>query len=72
MKKEHCIGDRFEKNGIVYEVRKSNYCENCALYSESEDGCTDYGNQFETCYGKYRQDKQNVVFVKVSEATLKK
>ena len=69
-KKQHKVGEQFTKCGIIYEVRESDQftCKGCALLS-NEGNCLDSPNDgFEPCAGTLRDDKQDVIFVKVGEA----
>ena len=69
-KKQHKVGERFTKCGIIYEVRESKefMCEGCALLS-NEDQCLDEPtHDFEPCLYLERDDEKDVIFTKVGEA----
>lgn len=63
--KEHIIGERFEVDHIIYEVRPSHLCKRCSLWVENERRCLDLLKRFEHCSGEYRTDGQDVIFVQV-------
>ena len=67
--KEHKIGERFIIDHIIYQVNKSNdgSCYNCAFNIEYEDKCLDHTARCGECSGKYRQDRQDVIFVQIGE-----
>lgn len=67
--KEHAIGERFEIDHIIYEVRPAHSCQGCSLYIEDENECTDRHLRFEPCGSDVRDDRQDVKFVQVGEAT---
>ena len=67
--KEHIIGERFEVDNIIYEVRPSHLCKGCSLWVENERKCLDLLKRFEHCGGEYRTDGQDVIFVQVDEET---
>ena len=67
--KEHAIGERFEVDHIIYEVRPAHSCQGCSLYIEEENVCNDWSLNFGHCTGCDRTDGQDVKFVQVGEAT---
>ena len=68
-RKQHKVGERFEKCKIIYEVRESVSCEGCALFIEEENHCTDgLGVIFEPCSNIIRDDRKSVIFAHVGEA----
>ena len=44
--KEHAIGERFEIDHIIYEVRPAHSCQGCSLYIEEENECIDRHGRF--------------------------
>ena len=64
----HAIGERFEVDHIIYEVRQSDTCKECSLYIEGKCKCLDQRERFGHCFGGLRKDKQNVKFVQVGES----
>lgn len=67
--KEHKVGEQFEVRKLIYEVRRSQTCENCSFYNKDENHCMDaYSREFEPCSSKERQDELDVIFVKVGES----
>lgn len=69
MAKDLSIGKKFVIDNIIYEVRKSITCKDCACCIEGENECTNYNWRFGLCNGENRQDGQDVVFVQVGEET---
>ena len=67
--KEHAIGERFEIDRIIYEVRPARSCQGCSLYIVDENECLDRHGRFGHCDGNNRKDGQDVKFVQVGEAT---
>jgi len=67
--KEHAIGERFEIDHIIYEVRPAHSCQGCSLYIEDENECLDGKLRFGHCGSCHRTDGQDVKFVQVGEAT---
>lgn len=67
--KEHSIGELFEIDHIIYEVRPAHSCQGCSLYIEGENECLDRHGRFGHCDGNNRKDGQDVKFVQVGEAT---
>lgn len=67
--KEHALGERFEIDHIIYEVRLAESCQGCSLYIKDENECLDLHGRFGFCSGICRTDGQHVKFVKVGEAT---
>ena len=67
--KEHAIGDRFEIDHIIYEVRPAHSCQGCSLYIEDENECLDSQLRFGHCGSCHRTDGKDVKFVQVGEAT---
>ena len=67
--KEHAIGERFEVDGIIYEVRPSPTfsCQGCSLHVKEENECLDRIGRFGHCGSSYRKDGQDVNFVQVGE-----
>lgn len=65
--KEHAIGERFEIDHIIYEVRPADSCscQGCSLYIEDENECLDRHLRFGHCGGNVRTDGQDVKFVQV-------
>ena len=68
--KEHAIGERFEVDRIIYQVRPAptNPCQGCSLFIEEENECLDHEMRFGHCGGTHRTDGQDVNFVQVGEA----
>lgn len=66
--KEHTIGERFEIDHIIYEVRPAHSCQGCSLYIEDENECLDRHLRFGHCGSCHRKDGQDVKFVQVGEA----
>ena len=67
--KEHAIGERFEVDCIIYEVRPEPplSCQGCSLYVKEENECLDRTGRFGHCDRSYRKDGQDVIFVQVGE-----
>ena len=66
--KEHAIGERFEVDCIIYEVRPApSSCQGCSLYVKEENECLDRACRFGHCDSAYRKDGQDVIFVQVGE-----
>ncbi len=66
--KEHAIGERFEVDGIIYEVRPAPAsCQGCSLFIEEEGECLDRIGRSGYCDSVHRKDGQDVIFVQVGE-----
>ena len=67
--KQHNVGERFENDKLIYEVRESkdHTCRNCSFFIEDEGHCVADG-AIETCSGWEREDLTDVIFVQVGEA----
>lgn len=69
------IGQRFECDGLTYEVRKADhYCRGCACYLRrpgEEPECTKKYS-FGLCGSFCRSDGKSVIFVKVENKTLQR
>ena len=66
---EHAVGERFEIDCIIYEVKegKECSCEGCALHIDP-GVCSDWPkNRFGFCSPIVRKDRKDVIFVKVGE-----
>ena len=63
--REYAIGERFEIDHIIYEVRPADSCQGCSLYIEDENECLDSHLRFGHCGSGYRTDGQEVKFVQV-------
>ena len=65
---EYAIGELFEIDHIIYEVRPAHSCKGCSLYIEDENECHNWNLRFGHCSGNNRMDGQDVKFVQVGEA----
>lgn len=69
--KEYAIGERFEVDCIIYEVRPAPLtplsCQGCSLFVKEENECLDRPVRFGYCGSAYRKDGQDVIFVQVGE-----
>lgn len=67
--REHNVGERFEDSKLIYEIRESDCCIDCAFFINDENVCTIESNgRFEECSKIFRYDGKDVIFVKVGEA----
>ena len=66
-RQQHEVGERFENDKIIYEVRESLACEGCAFLDEDENECKGPLN-IEPCLISSRHDNKSVIFVQVGEA----
>ena len=63
---EHPVGSRFEVDCLIYEVRLSDSCVDCACHVDCS--CIDvFANRFGFCSSNVRSDGNNVIFVQVGE-----
>lgn len=62
------IGSTFEHCKFIYEVRESDFCQDCSFYTP-DVGCEDpiKGIGIPVCCSHLRKDRKSVVFVKVGE-----
>lgn len=68
-RKQHKVGERFQRCKLIYEVRENISCEGCALLIPEENHCMDNnGTNFEPCSDIEREDRKSVIFVQVGEA----
>ena len=66
---EHKIGEQFEIDHLIFEVRQKDNCIGCSLFYEEECVCLNYDYRFGVCSEQQRKDGKSVIFVKVGEDT---
>ena len=65
---ERKIGEIFTYNGKMYQVAKSDICENCAF---RENDCSILRSRIGLCISSTRFDKTNVVFKEINNMEIK-
>lgn len=65
---ERKIGEIFTYNGKMYQVAKSDICENCAF---RENDCSILRSRIGLCISSIRTDKTNVIFKEINNMEIK-
>lgn len=65
---ERKIGEIFTYNGKMYQVAKSDICENCAF---RENDCSILRSRIGLCVSNIRTDKTNVIFKEINNMEIK-
>lgn len=65
---ERKIGEIFTYNGKMYQVVKSDICENCAF---RENDCSIIRSRIGLCVSSIRTDKTNVIFKEINNMEIK-
>ena len=65
---ERKIGEIFTYNGKMYQVVKSDICENCAF---RENDCSILRSRIGLCVSSIRTDKTNVIFKEINNMEIK-
>lgn len=65
---ERKLGEIFTYNGKIYQVVKSDICENCAF---RENDCSIIRSRIGLCVSSIRTDKTNVIFKEINNMEIK-
>lgn len=65
---ERKLGEIFTYNGKIYQVVKSDICENCAF---RENDCSILRSRIGLCISSIRTDKTNVIFKEINNMEIK-